>query len=57
MNGGYRQLVFSLVSLTYFVGEAKVKHNQITLLDVIPQFKKHMGGTDFCKISSWGQNK
>ena len=26
----------------------KDKNNQITLLDIIPQYNKHMGGADFC---------
>ena len=34
--------------MTYVVGKTKIKHNQITLLDIIPQYKKHMGDADFC---------
>ena len=34
--------------MTYVVGETKTKRNQITLLDIIPQYNKHMRGADFC---------
>ena len=34
--------------MTCVVGETKTKHNQITLLSIIPQYNKHMGGADFC---------